>query len=101
MNTVETTTYIIYIPHISSMFHIFRYLGMTSESKNERFRRLAQSRGNRLIREIALLGNLANKKNYSYTADEVKRLFTPINDQLKETRALFDSDISSKNKVNF
>ena len=33
-----------------------------TETKNERFRRLASSRGDRLIREIALLGNLSNQK---------------------------------------
>ncbi|MFC6671834.1 hypothetical protein [Marinobacterium aestuariivivens] len=71
------------------------------ESKNERFRRLAESRGNRLIREIALLGNLANPKNYSYSEDEVERLFAPIEQELKETRALFNMNSESARKVKF
>lgn len=72
-----------------------------SESKNERFRRLAVSRGNRLIREISLLGNLANRKNYSYTEDEVERLFAPIEQELRETRKLFNPESESASKVNF
>ena len=74
---------------------------MSSETKNERFRRLAESRGNRLIREISLLGNLANRKNYAYTAEEVERLFDPILHELKEVRALFDNESTSASKVNF
>ena len=61
-----------------------------SESRNDRFRRLAVSRGDRLIREIALLGNLANRKNYDYTPDEVEALFAPLEAELREVRALFD-----------
>ncbi|KAA8818320.1 hypothetical protein CSQ85_09165 [Bifidobacterium rousetti] len=62
------------------------------ETKNERFRRLADSRGMRLIREIRILGNLSNRKNYSYTAEEVETLFAPIEDELAKTRALFVTD---------
>lgn len=71
------------------------------ESKNDRFRRLAESRGNRLIREITLLGNLANLKNYSYTEEEVERLFAPIEQELKETKALFNMNSESARKVKF
>jgi len=74
---------------------------MSTETKNERFRRLAESRGNRLIREISLLGNLANRKNYSYTAREVEQLFEPIERELNEVRALFDEESSSTKKVKF
>ena len=73
---------------------------MANESKNERFRRLAESRGNRLIREIMLLGNLSNKKNYSYSKEEVERLFTPIQQELDEVRALFNTGVPSVKKVN-
>lgn len=73
---------------------------MTNESKNERFRRLAESRGNRLIREIMLLGNLSNRKNYSYSEDEVERLFAPIRQELDEVRALFVTGSPSAKKVN-
>lgn len=74
---------------------------MSTETKNERFRRLAESRGNRLIREISLLGNLANRKNYSYTEQEVEQLFEPIQRELNEVRALFDNELPSTKKVKF
>ena len=71
------------------------------ETKNERFRRLASSRGDRLIREIVLLGNLSNQKNYSYGSEEVEQLFEPIERELREVRALFNPDAPSKKKVTF
>lgn len=74
---------------------------MSAETKNERFRRLAASRGNRLIREIALLGNLSNRKNYEYDEHEVEALFEPIERELREVRALFDPDVPSDRKVSF
>lgn len=74
---------------------------MPDESRNERFRRLAETRGDRLIREISLLGNLANRKNYDYTPEEVDALFRPIEAELKEVRALFDPAATSSRKVTF
>lgn len=74
---------------------------MADESRNERFRRLARARGDRLIREIGLLGNLANRKNYDYSPEEVEQLFSPIEVELREVRALFDSSSPSSRKVQF
>jgi hypothetical protein len=54
-----------------------------------------------LIREIALLGNLANRKNYDYTPEEVEALFAPLEAELREVRALFDPRTPSERKVNF
>jgi hypothetical protein len=62
---------------------------MTKETKNERFRRLAEIRGNRILRDLDLLGNLANRNNYEYTEDEAQKLFAAIDDQLKVTKFLF------------
>jgi hypothetical protein len=71
------------------------------ESRSDRFRRLAEARGDRLSREISLLGNLANRKNYDYTPAEVQQLFEPIEQELREVRALFDPATPSTRKVNF
>lgn len=70
-----------------------------AETKNERFRRLAESRGNRLIREIQILGNLSNRKNYAYTPEEVSALFGPIEDELARTKGLFGEDKTAGGKV--
>lgn len=63
------------------------------ESKNERFRRLADSRGERLRREIRLIGNLSNTKNYEYDQDDVNALFGPIDQAMEEVREKFERNI--------
>jgi hypothetical protein len=72
-----------------------------AESKNDRFLRLAEARGNRLIREIALLGNLSNRKNYEYSAEEVQMLFEPIERELRSVKEMFDPNSMSTRKVRF
>ena len=74
---------------------------MSEETRNERFRRLAATRGDRLIREISLLGNLSNTKNYEYSQTEVNELFAPIEEELREVRAQFDPSAPSRRKVSF
>lgn len=71
------------------------------ESKNERFRRLAESRGNRLIKEIQILGNLANRKNYDYSAEEVELLLGPVENALDQVRKKFETGNGAVDGVNF
>ena len=56
---------------------------MRSEDR-EKFKNLAQKRVNRAIKDLSLIGNLANKSNYSYSqkdADKiVEALKTAVND---------------------
>lgn len=72
-----------------------------AESKRDRFQRLAKSRGDRLIREINLLGNLSNTKNYEFDDEDIVALFEPIEAELKEVRALFDPQIPSTRRIRF
>lgn len=60
-----------------------------NDSKRERFKRLAELRGNRIINDLRLLGNLSNKSNYSYTNEEVKTIFEAIDEELKTTKQSF------------
>lgn len=66
-----------------------------SETKYERFQRLVASRQQRLLREIRLIGNLSNTKNYTYTRTDVDALFDRIGRELKETKALFDQNLET------
>lgn len=62
---------------------------MSGETKNEKFRRLAAARGDRVLKEIALLGNLSNQRNYEYSDAEVQKLFAAIEAELKDCRSKF------------
>ena len=50
----------------------------------EKFKNLAQKRVNRAIKDLSLIGNLANKSNYSYSQKDadniVEALKTAVND---------------------
>lgn len=65
---------------------------MTNESKNERFKRLAKLRGERLLKDITLLGNLSNRNNYQYSDSEISRLFYIIETELRAQKSRFHSN---------
>jgi hypothetical protein len=59
------------------------------EDKSTKFRRLAKQRGERILKDLRLMANLSNRKNYEYTDEEVKKLFNAIEDELKSARYSF------------
>ncbi|MEA3549240.1 hypothetical protein [Pseudarthrobacter sp. C1] len=42
-----------------------------------------------MLKEIALLGNLSNQRNYEYSDTEVQKLFAAIEAELKDCRSKF------------
>lgn len=62
---------------------------MPKETKSERFKRLATKRANDVLERIRILGNLSNKSAYEYTDEEIKRIFSSIDEQLRASKARF------------
>lgn len=61
----------------------------TDETPHGKFRRLAESRVNRALNDIRLIGNLSNRNNYDYTNEEIDKIFRAIDSELKQVRARF------------
>jgi hypothetical protein len=61
----------------------------TPEAKQARFKRIAEKRTNRILRDIRLLGNTSNKTLYSYTQSDVDKIFNIIDLKMTETRSKF------------
>lgn len=61
------------------------------ESKHDRFRRLAEQRVNRTLKDLRLIANLANRKNYDYTEEEARMLLNALEKELRATKAAFTS----------
>lgn len=61
------------------------------DEKRERFVRIAENRTNKILEQIRLLGNCSNKHNYSYTDEDIKKIFSVIENELKETKIKFTS----------
>ncbi|MBI5212371.1 MAG: hypothetical protein HY957_03235 [Nitrospirae bacterium] len=59
------------------------------ESRNERFKRIAAKRTNDILEKIRILGNCSNKSSYEYTDEEVNKIFSEIDKQLRLTKAKF------------
>ena len=73
----------------------YNYCNMEA-TKNERFKRLAELRGNRIIKDLRLLSNLSNKSNYAYNEEEVRVIFSAIDDELKMTKQSFKKGTKRK-----
>ena len=69
------------------------------ENKSQKFKRLGESRVNRIVKQLELLGNLANKSNYDYTSQQVKDIFKVINKELSFTRSRFEKANKNKYKI--
>ena len=69
------------------------------ESKKDKFVRIAEARTNKIIDMIRLLGNCSNKASYEYSKEDVKKIFTAIENELKVAKAKFDS--SGEDSVKF
>lgn len=67
------------------------------ETKKERFVRIAEARTNKIINMIRLLSNCSNEANYDYSDEEVKRIFTAIESEVKIAKAKFlEAEITDK-----
>ena len=62
---------------------------MVEENNNERFRRLASSRTNEILKKLDILGHCANKQNYSYSKDQVDQIFLTIEKKINDIRIKF------------
>lgn len=61
----------------------------TEETPHDKFRRLAESRVNRALNDIRLIGNLSNRNNYDFTSEEVEKIFRALDSELKQVKARF------------
>lgn len=68
----------------------------TEQEKAERFKRVAENRTNKIIDQIRLLGNCANRSNYEYTEEEVKKIFSAIEAELRETKQKYQAKVKNK-----
>ena len=49
-----------------------------ARDKSEAFRRLAENRTNEALEAIRKLGNLSNRGNYSFTQEQIEKIFTVL-----------------------
>jgi ABC-type Fe3+-hydroxamate transport system substrate-binding protein len=68
--------------------------------KSAKFVELATSRVNRTLKELALVGNLANRSNYNYSDDQAKKIIRALQAGLDQVKSRFATG-SALNQSNF
>ena len=61
------------------------------ETKREKFVRLVEARTKKSIDMLRLLGNCANKANYDYNDEDVQKIFTTLEKEMKISKSKFTS----------
>ena len=68
---------------------------MSKKDKSDSFIRLAEARTNKALDQIRVIGNLANRNNYSYSDDQAKKIIAALKQAVNETEAKFKSAANS------
>lgn len=66
------------------------------EDRNQKFRRIAELRINRITDTLALIKNLSNRNNYSYDQNTIEKHFAVLFRSVAVLKANFDHGVSSK-----
>jgi len=72
---------------------------MAENINRERFVDLAQKRVNKTVNDIRLIGNLSNKTNYSYTEEDVKKIYSALKTALDEMKVRFEIKASEEKEI--
>lgn len=62
-----------------------------NEAPYDRFKRIATRRTQRILYYLRILGNCSNKGGYQYTSEDVRKIFSAIDDETKRVRSLFEN----------
>lgn len=66
--------------------------------KKERFKRLASSRTNDVLKRLQVLSNCSNRSAYDYSEDDINKIFQTIEKSVKDSKSKF---YYPKEKINF
>ena len=59
------------------------------ENRRERFKRIASRRTEKILEDLRILGNCANRSAYDYSDEEIAKIFYTIENQLRGIKAKF------------
>jgi hypothetical protein len=71
-------------------------MGKSTETKRDKFVRLAEARTNKIIDMLQLLGNCSNTSAYDYTQQDVDKIFSAIESEVREAKKKFNKIDSKK-----
>ena len=71
---------------------------MATETKKDKFKRIANLRVNNTLKQIELIGNLSNQSLYEYSSDDLKKILGTLNEKIKEVESRFKKEMNKKNR---
>jgi hypothetical protein len=66
-----------------------------SESKAQKFERIAERRVNETLRALRLLGNLADRRNYDYSDDQASLVLSAVDQEVRALRSKFKAEAAA------
>ncbi|MGC9270249.1 hypothetical protein [Acidiphilium sp.] len=70
-----------------------------ARDKSDAFKRLAENRTNEALGAIRKIGNLSNRNNYSYSPDQISKIFTALRTALDAAEQRFvETDDSNEDR---
>ena len=70
-----------------------------TEDRRKKFVYLAEKRVNKAIKDVNLVGNLSNRSNYSYTEQDVRKIYAALKKAVDEMKVRFDSKGASPDET--
>lgn len=64
---------------------------MATRDKAEKFVELANKRVNKALKDIQLIGNLANRQNYDFTEDQAKKIVRALQEEVDAVKQSFNT----------
>ncbi len=64
-------------------------VNLENETKEVRFKRVAERRVRTVLRNLRILGNCGNRGNYSYSEIDIRKIFSEIDQAVKDSKAKF------------
>lgn len=72
---------------------------MATRDKAEKFIELANKRVNKALKDIQLVGNLANRQNYDFTEDQAKKIVRALQQEVDAVKQTFNTVTEADRKV--
>jgi uncharacterized NAD-dependent epimerase/dehydratase family protein len=69
-----------------------------STDKAGRFERLAERRVTETLKKMRLVGNLANRRNYTYSEEQVRQILEALEGEMRQVKAKFRQESSTQSQ---
>ncbi len=73
---------------------------INKEAKEQRFKRIASKRTEKVLDALRKLGNCSNRGIYGYSNEDVSKMFSAVDSEVKRIKILFNTKAKS-NKFSF